>query len=201
MKPPRRVEVLQREPLYEGFFRAERVTLQHEKFQGGLSAPIHREVMIKSAAAGVLPYDPVSDEVLLIEQFRIGALEAGQDGWLLEIIAGYIESGESGEAMVRREAQEEAGQVLGRVEHVMDFLLSPASSSEMFSLYLAEADLRSAGGIHGLASEGEDIRVDVMSLDQAWQAARNGRICNAPALLALQSLMLQKDRLRQRWRA
>ncbi len=200
MQKKRSVEVVKREPLYQGFFSAERLQLRHELFQGGMSPVISREVMFKRAAAGVLPYDPNTEEVCLIEQFRIGAYAAGQEGWLLEIIAGYLENDENGEMMVRREAMEEAGLVLGRVEHVVDVLLSPASCSEQFSLYLAEADLRTAGGIHGLASEGENIRVEVMSLDQAWQAACNQRIGNAPALLALQSLMLQRDRLRQRWR-
>ncbi len=197
----RRFEVLRRDRLYEGFFRAERVHLQHELFHGGMSPPITREVMIKPPAAGVLPYDPQRDEVLLIEQFRVGALQAARGPWLLEIIAGYIEAGESGEDMVRREAQEEAGQSLLRVEHAIDFLLSPASCDEVFSLYVAQADLTQAGGVHGLASEGEDIQVHVMRLEQAWQAALHGRVNNAPALLALQWLRSEKPRLLKRWQA
>lgn len=196
---PRRFEILRREPLYQGFFRAERLHLQHERFAGGMSAPLARELMIKPPAAGVLPYDPLRDEVLLIEQFRVGAIAAARGPWLLEIIAGYIEAGETAEQMVRREAQEEAGQALLRVEHALDFLLSPASCDEKFSLYIAHADLSRAGGVHGLASEGEDIQVHVMRLEQAWQAVLHGRVNNAPAILALQYLRSEKSRLLKQW--
>lgn len=196
---PSKFEIVRREMLYQGFFRAERLTLRHELFHGGFGGEIRREVMIKPRAAGVLPYDPATDQVLLIEQFRVGAIEEPHGAWLLEIVAGYIEEGETGEEMVRRESQEEAGLTVGLVEHALDFLLSPASCNERFSLFLAQADLSRAGGVHGLASEGEDIRVNVMSLDQAWQATLSGRVNNAPALIALQWLMLHRDRIRSRW--
>ncbi len=188
----RKVELVARESLYEGFFRAERVTLRHELFQGGMGPELCREVMYKRAAAGVLPYDPRTDRLLLIEQFRIGAWAAGHEGWLLEIIAGYVEPGEDVEAMVHREAMEEAGIELDRLEPVTRLFLSPASCNEEFDLFLAQADLQHAGGIHGLVSEGENIRVVVLSFDEAMQAALSGKIANAPALLALQALQLRR---------
>lgn len=194
------IETLNREVVYKGFFRLERLTVRYSLFNGGMSAPIVREIFVKPAAAGVLPWDPVTDEILLIEQFRAAAL-AEPSAWLMEIIAGYIEEGETGEVMARREAQEEAGIELLHVEHALDFLLSPGGSNERFSLYVATADLSRAGGVHGLPEEGEDIRVNVMSLDQAWQAVLNGRVNNAPAVIALQWLMLHRDRMRKRWGA
>ena len=101
---------------------------------------------------------------------------------------------------MRREAEEEAGVVLGKVERVMEFMPSPGASDERFALYVASADLSQAGGVHGLPEEGEDIRVNVMSVNQALSALDRGRINNAPCILALQWLALNKPRLLARWK-
>jgi ADP-ribose pyrophosphatase len=96
--------------------------------------------------------------------------------------------------------QEEAGVVLDRVERVMEFLPSCGGSDEQFTLYVASADLSQAGGVHGLPEEGEDIRVNVMSMNQAFAALERGRINSAPCILALQWLALNKTRLLTRWK-
>lgn len=193
------VLVEKRETLFQGFYRLDKLYLTHRQFAGGTGPVITRELFVRPPAVGVLIYDPATDEVLLIEQFRVGALDDVHP-WQMEIVAGLIEPGEQPEEVVRREAMEEAGITLDRVERVMEFLPSPGGSDERFTLYVASADLTQAGGIHGLPEEGEDIRVNVMSVNQALTAVERGRINNAPCILALQWLALNKPRLLARWK-
>lgn len=193
------VLVEQRETLFRGFYRVDKLHLRHRQFAGGTGPLLAREMFVRPPAVGVLVYDADADEVLLIEQFRVGAL-ASPHPWQFEIVAGLVEPGEAPEDVARREALEEAGVTLGPLEKVMDFLPSPGGSDEVFTLYVAGADLGSAGGIHGLPEEGEDIRVNVMSVNQALAALQRGRINNAPCIIALQWLALNKPRLQARWK-
>lgn len=198
---PEDVELVDRRTAYRGFARLDVMELRHRRFAGGMGPVIKREVLIRPVGVGVIIYDPVGDLVLLVEQFRIGALTAGLDSpWQLEVVAGLVDEGELPEHVARREAVEEAGVVLGRTEYLFDFLMSPGSSNERFHLYVAEADLSAAGGVHGLPEEGEDIRVVVCPSDQALDALAAGRITNAPALLALHWFRQNRDRLRADWR-
>jgi ADP-ribose pyrophosphatase len=197
----RKTEVIERVTAFQGYFRLDRYRLRHETFAGGMSAPITREVLERGHAAGVLPYDPRRDEVVLIEQFRIGALAAGRDPWLTEVVAGIVEAGEEHENVARREAREEAGVTIKRLALISDLMLSAGALSETFRLYCGEVDASGAGGIHGLAHEQEDISVEAMKLSRALALLRQGRIANAPAVIALQWLALNKRRLRREWLA
>ncbi|HET8732099.1 MAG TPA: NUDIX domain-containing protein [Moraxellaceae bacterium] len=194
------VAIEKREVLFSGFYRVDKLHLRHRQFAGGLGPLITREMFVRHPAVGVLIYDPDSDEVLLIEQFRVGALESPHP-WQYEIVAGLVEPGESLEDVARREALEEAGVRIGALERVMEFLPSPGGSDESFTLFVARADLSQAGGVHGLSEEGEDIRVNVMSVNQAMAALQRGRINNAPCIIALQWLVLNKPRLQGRWKS
>lgn len=193
------VVVERRETLFKGFYRVDKLHVRHRLFAGGTGPLITREMFVRPPAVGVLVYDADADSVLLIEQFRVGALEDAHP-WQMEIVAGLIEPGESPEDVARRETMEEAGVEIDLLERVMTFLPSPGGSDERFTLYVARADLSGAGGIHGLPEEGEDIRVNVMSTNQALAALASGRIDNAPCILALQWLALNKPRLRARWK-
>lgn len=193
------IVIEKRETLFQGFYRLDKLHLRHRQFAGGMGPLLTRELFVRPPAVGVLIYDPATDEVLLIEQCRVGALDDIHP-WQMEIVAGLVEPGEQPEDVVRREAEEEAGVVLGKVERVMEFMPSPGGSDERFTLYVASADLLQAGGVHGLLEEGEDIRVNVMSVNQALSALERGRINNAPCILALQWLALNKPRLLARWK-
>ena len=193
----RDVEIVEQRAVYQGFSRLEIVRLRHRLFAGGISVIIQRELLMKPEAVGVLIYDPKRDEVLMIEQFRVGALSESNP-WQLEIVAGLVDSvdeDETLEAVVCREALEEAGVELRQVQKLMSYFMSPGGSNEKFTLFVAEADLSNAGGLHGLPEEGEDIRVAVLKSDEAFQALMDGRVSNAPALIALQWLMLNKQHL------
>lgn len=193
------MEVLERKRVYRGYFQIDRYRLRHRLFAGGMSAVITREVAERGHAAGVLPYDPVRDAVVLIEQFRVGALAAGRDPWLIEVVAGIVEPGERHEQVARREAKEEAGVKLRRLVLIADLLLSAGALSETFRLYCGEIAAESAGGLHGLSEEGEDIRAERVPVRKALAMLRAGRIANAPAVIALQWLALNRRRLRTEW--
>jgi ADP-ribose pyrophosphatase len=194
----KRFEILEQTTAYQGFLRLERLLLRHESFRGGWCEPIVREQIAGLGAASVLPYDPVRDEVVLIEEFRTGALDDPQSPWLLEVVSGYREPGESHEAVIRREAMEEAGITLGEVERVGGFYVSPGISTERIELFCAQVDSGSAGGIHGVAEEGEEIRVVVMPASDAI-AEIFRRIDSTGPIILMQWFAANRQRLRRQW--
>jgi ADP-ribose pyrophosphatase len=164
-----------------------------------MSAPIERELFERGHAAAALLYDPGRDEVVILEQFRIGALEVEGGPWLYEIVAGMIDAGESAAAVVRREAIEEAGCDILALEFICEYLVSPGGTSERISLYCAKVDAEGVGGIHGLDEENEDIRVQAVSFAEAWQWLEQGRINSASPIIAMQWLTMHRERLREKW--
>ncbi len=193
-------EILESETVYRGFFRLQRVRLRHSLFAGGWSPPLVREVLRKGHAVAVLLYDPRRDQVVMVEQFRIGALEGPAGPWMLELAAGYVEEGESLEGVAHREVAEETGCRVEALEPIASYHVSPGSDTEIIHLYCARVDAESAEGVHGLADEGEDIRVRVFSFDEAQARIADGTINSATPILALQWLALHRDTLRDRWR-
>ncbi len=197
----RAVEVIEHARAYDGYFRVERYRLRHALFAGGMGRPITREVFERGHAAAVLPYDPARDAVVLIEQFRIGAFAGDRDPWLVEIIAGIMPPHEAPEAVARREALEEAGCTIGRMENIADVIVSPGGCTEIVALYCGEVSTEGVDGVHGLADEGEDIRVQVVDAAVAFEMVRTGAIYSAPPVIALQWLALNRAALRRRWSA
>jgi ADP-ribose pyrophosphatase len=193
------VEVLETETVWKGFFRMDRLRLRHRLFAGSWGEPITREIFERGHAAALLPYDPVRDEVVLIEQFRAAAMTAGADPWLIEIVAGIIEDGETAEEVARRETMEEAGCEVTDIVPVMDVFTTPGGSSERIAIFLGRVDAQGVGGIHGLPGEGEDIRVFTESLDTALARLADGGIVNLIAIAALQWLALNREKLRLEW--
>ncbi|EPN4913506.1 TPA: ADP-ribose diphosphatase [Enterobacter cloacae] len=194
------VEIIARETLYSGFFSMELYRFRHRLFNGEMSGEIRREIFERGHAAVLLPFDPVRDEVVLVEQIRIAAYDVSESPWLLEMVAGMIEEGESVEDVARREALEEAGLIVGRTKPVLSYLASPGGTSERLSIMVGEVDATTADGIHGLADENEDIRVHVVSREQAYQWVKEGKIDNAASVIALQWLQLHYQTLRNEWK-
>lgn len=194
------VEIISRETVCQGYFRLDRYRLRHSIFAGGWSSEVVREVFERGHAVAVLLYDPDRDEVALIEQFRVGAHAAGWNPWLVEIVAGIIEDGEHPDEVARREVREEAGCDSLDLVPVMHAILSPGAASETCKIYCARVDCSTIGGLHGLADEGEDIRVFTLPADEAVAMVKDGRINNSVAIMALLWLALEKDGLRRRWR-
>lgn len=193
-----RVEILDRTVVFDGHFQMVRYRLRHWQFAGGFGPELVREVFARGHAAAVLPYDPVRDEVVLVEQFRAGALAAACEPWLLEPVAGIIEDGESAEEVARREALEEAGLEVLDLAAVCSCFMSPGGSSETVHIYIGRADAAGAG-IFGLPDEGEDIKVHVLPFAKAQTWLDEGHLRVASTLLAMQWLARHHDTLRARW--
>ena len=189
-------EVIEESPIYRGFFSLSQFRLRHTLYGGGWSRPLVRELFHRGRCVAVIPYDPATDRVVLIEQFRIGALSDKAVPWLVEIVAGAIEPGESPEAVARRESMEEAGCLLGELIQIGEFYTTPGGCSEKVSVFcgLVEGDVKD--GVYGLVEEDEDIRVLVISLDEALAWLDRGIIDSAIPALALQWLALNRESLR-----
>jgi len=195
------VEVVEKATVYKDRFQVDRYRLRHKRHDGTWSEPFLREVFERGHAAAVLPYDPVLDRIVLIEQFRPGAYASGRHPWLVEIVAGIIDPGETAEAVVRREAWEEAHVELAEVERIASFLMTPGACTEAVDFFVGRADAAGAGGVFGLAHEHEDIRVFTASTDEAAALLAAGKIENALAIIAIQWLLLNRMQLRDRWGA
>ncbi|WP_318403291.1 ADP-ribose diphosphatase [Photobacterium leiognathi] len=192
------VDILAKETVYQGFFKIVKYRFRHKLFAGDWSGEISREMFERGHAAALLPYDPITDEVVLIEQFRVGAMAGGCEPWQLEIVAGMIDhQDESAEDVVKREAVEEAGLTVAELEKVTRYLSSSGGCSEMLDIFVGTVDSTQAGGIHGLAEESEDIRVHVVSREQAYEWVESGKIENAASIIALQWLQLNYSRLQK----
>ena len=188
-------KLLNREKAYDGFFKVEICQLEHELFAGG-NVTIKRELFHRGDAVAVLLYDPVNDKVVMVEQFRVGALEDETGPWLLEVVAGIVEPGESAKDVAQRECHEEAGLEVHAFESVHSFYPSPGACSERLYLLCGLVDSSKAEGIHGIADEGEDIRVVVMEYEEVENLLGTDRISSASAIIALQWLQLHRERLR-----
>ncbi|MDO8895638.1 NUDIX domain-containing protein [Nitrosomonas sp.] len=195
------VEILEKTICFEGFFRIERYRLRHRLFSGDWSHPLVREVFERGHAAAILPYDPIRDEVVLIEQFRVGALNAPGGPWLMEIVAGIIEADETTEDVVKRESIEEANCIITDLIPLYNFLVSPGGATESVALFCGRVDTTHAGGVHGASEEGEDIKVHVVTVDTALALLQAGKINSVSAIIALQWLALNRDHARTMWAA
>ncbi len=193
------VELVEKTTPHDGYFRIERYRVRHQRFGGGWTEVIDREVFDRGRAAVVLPYDPRRDAVVLIEQFRIGAYAAGLAPWLIEPVAGIIEPGETPEDVARREAVEEAGCKITELEPIGTVMSSPGGCSEVLYLYCGRVDSEGVGGIHGLAHEHEDIRAFVEPVDAVLERLARGEYNNASTVMTLQWLALNRERLKKTW--
>jgi ADP-ribose pyrophosphatase len=197
---PSLVECQNTEVLADAHFRYERLTLHTETFAGKLSPLFRREVLRSGRAAVVLLYDPVLKKLILIEQFRIGAyVNHFPSPWILECVAGMVDEGETSEVAARREAKEETGCEVRRMDYIGSYLSTPGLSDELVSIFIGEVDAARAGGIHGHAAEGEDIRTVIFGEDEALAAMDRGAVVNLMAQVALLWFARHRAELRRRW--
>lgn len=192
-------EIVKRESLYEGFFSMARYHLRFRLFNGGWSQQVTRELMERHSAAGILLYDPILDQVVLIEQFRPGCIGHPQSPWLMEVVAGIISKDEQPRDVVSREANEEAGCEVLDLYPICEYFVSPGGSNEYLWLFCGRIDASDVGGIHGLQDENEDIRTITLSVDEALILLQEGKIKTSPAIISLQWLQLNREWLKQLW--
>lgn len=195
------VRIRLQEATYRGYLKVEAYYLTHRRFDGDWMPEIRREVLRRGAAVAVMLYDPDRDTVLLIEQFRIGAYVNGRPPWVIEIVAGMVEPGEDPAAVARREAFEEAGCEVLDLVPIYDYVVSPGCMDETVSFYCGRITSGGLGGHHGLADEGEDIRVVIKPFEDAWAELAQGRLGNSITIIGMQWLKINRDDLRRRWSA
>lgn len=183
---------------YRGFFELSEFNFDHRRFDGGRSPRVTREAFLAFDAALVLPYDPKADHILLIEQLRFGPMWRDDPcPWVFEPIAGLVDAGEDPADTARREAEEEAGLVLGPLEPMVGVYASPGYSTEFFHCFLGLADFSEfTASASGLDSEHEDIRSHVMSFDDAMALVKSGEINAGPLIMMLYWLAAERGRLR-----
>lgn len=188
------------EPKFKGFFTINEVHVNHRLYQGGTSQTLKREIFERGDAVVLLPYDPITDSVVIIEQFRLGALN-GDTPWQLEFIAGMFGKNEQPIEVAIREAKEEANLDISKddIIEISKFFTSPGGTSECIYMFAAKIDSTGVGGVYGLEEEGEDILVHVMSRTDAMLLLAQGKICNASTVIGLQWLQLNYSRLQRSW--
>lgn len=194
-----RIAVLEQTVAYDGHFKIIRYRLRHRLFAGGMSRDLMREVFERGHAVAVLPFDPERNQVVLIEQFRIGGVGVIDNPWLIEPVAGIIEPGERAPEVARREAAEEAGLELLDLVPACTYFASPGGSTETCQVFIGRIDAAGAGGIFGRADEGEDIKAHVVPLATALEWLGDGRIHAVTTVVALQWLALHRAGLEGRW--
>lgn len=183
---------------YEGFFQLRPFSLRYRKFDGGWSARLDRECFVAWDVALVLPYDPVADTVLLIEQLRFGPIHRGDPApWVLEAVAGVVDAGETPEEAARRETLEEAGVAPSQLLRAPTGYASPGYSTEFYHCFIGLSDLGTGGtGAGGLDEENEDIRTHVVPFSRAMELVTSGEINAMPLAMLLCWLATQRDALR-----
>ena len=195
------VVVTERTSPYRGYMRLDHYHLKHTTFDGEWSTNLSREVLERGHAVSVLPYDPFKNEVVLIEQFRIGAYTAPHTSpWQIECVAGMIEPHQLPEDTAYRETEEETNLRILDLEPIHTYLSSPGCTSETIQMFCGHVDASDVGGIHGLINEGEYIRAFSTSVEEAFNWLGNGRIENGMTIIALQWLKLNLNVINSKWR-
>ncbi len=190
------VKILKKDAVYNGFFRMEKYQLQHTLFAGGWSGEMTRECFVRGNCVAVVLYDVQRDKVILIEQFRVGAIHNPiNTPWLIEIVAGIMEDGETAEDVARRESLEEAGCEILELIRINSFYLSPGGSSEKITLFCGLINSENVGGLHGVADEHEDILVRAVPFAEAYEMVERNEIDSVIPILALQWLAFHRHKL------
>jgi ADP-ribose diphosphatase len=190
---------------WSGRFAVDLIRFRHRRFDGSMSDARTWELWRRGPAVALVPYDPVTDTVVLIEQFRLPALAAGLDPVMVELPAGLMEDGERPEPAMHRELWEEMRLRADRLERIGAYLLSPGGCDEALELYVGRvrapaADAEGIAGHAGAELEGEDIRTRVWPAERAIAMALAGRIPNSVAAIGLLWLAAKRVTLREKWR-
>ena len=186
------------ETVWKGRTQLDVVRYRNRRFDGAMSGVRTWEVWMRGHAVGVLPYDPRTDQLVMIEQFRYPAMLAGVDPVMLEVPGGFMDAGETEEQTAAREMQEEMHLATDRVHRVGHFVLTAGGSDESVTIFAGRiaappADADGIAGYAGLASELEDIRIRVLPADEAIENALAGRYSNSITVMALLWFAAKRD--------
>ncbi len=184
-------KIINKKNLYSGFFGLNKYEFIHEKHNGDWTNKIDREIFTGAHVSTLLPYDPLKEEIILIQQFRAGVLSRYDEDYLYEIVAGIIDEGENPEETARRECFEETGCKVKKIIPIQSYFPAPGSSESYYHLYLGEIDTFEGKRIRGLHSENEDILVKSFKVEVLRNMLREKQIINGLTLIALQWFFLE----------
>lgn len=195
--------VLSDEVVWDGRFPLQRIRFRRPRFDGAESGIQTWELWRRGGAVAVLPWDPWTDRVALIEQFRLPALAAGFDPVMVECPAGLMEPTEDPAEAARRELLEETGLVADRMLPMGRYILNQGGSDENITIFLARTRLPEPGpaGTHGLDHEHEDIRLMVLDAADAIAMLDDNRMANATGALCLSGFARRRAGLLNEWTA
>lgn len=193
------VTVLNKKVIWQGYFKMLKYRFTHSLFGGGTSDVVERELFERDTAVAVIPYDPVRDQIVMVEQIRVGAFKHDINPWMVELVAGMIEEGEESLDVAKRELHEETGLRCNRIEKIMSYLVSPGGTSECIELYIAEIDASKASAIAGLEEESEDIRTLTLDVKEALKRLSTAKFQNGVTIVGLQWLALNHRDIKKRW--
>ena len=196
----KKYDILLREVLFQGYFRVDRLHVQHDRFDGSQGPVYTREIYHRSPlVAGVLLFDPQHDKVVLIEQFRAGAAASGHNPFLTEIVLGMVDAGETPEQAAIRETKEETGCHVQDLMPIASYFTSPGGTSEYVHLFAGRINAPAQGGVFGKDGEDEDILVHVLDAPRAISLLYANKIRDAQTMVALQWFATHHTDLRSRW--
>lgn len=174
--------------------------MRFRTFAGNWSKTVTRYVLNKLHAAGVLLFDPIEDYVVLVEQFRIGAMQAEINPWILEPVLGLIEKEDNPLDTAIREAKEEAGCHVIDILPICNYLVSPGTTNEATYLFCGKVNNFNSGSIHGLIEEHEDIKAHAIPTKKAFAMLSDGDLLSASTIISLQWLQLNHKQLIKSWK-
>lgn len=185
--------------VFKGHYKLLCHQLQYRLFSGEMGETLQRECFTTTPSVGVLLYDPKEDKIVLVQQFRIGALQDANSPWLVELIAGVIDTPDTPENIAKKETLEEAAIHIEQLHSFMRYWVSPGCSNEFMELFCGLIDSRHLpdSQIQGSKAEHEDIRVLVCTRSSAYEALKKGLISSASAIIALQWLELNYQHLQK----
>jgi ADP-ribose pyrophosphatase len=191
-------EIHKKKLAYDGHFKLTKYELSHEKYDGESTQVLQRELVGRNDAVAMVAYDPITDEIVLVEQFRVGAMGEEQP-WLIEIVAGLIDEGESPEQVSIRESQEEIGCTPSELIKIAGFYTSPGGNSEWIHLYIGKISVDELAESGGLDEEGEDIKIIVVPASDVPYMLSTGEVRSAIAIIGLQWFVMNRENIRQEW--
>jgi len=199
------VQIQQKDLLWRhanNFYQVYRLAYSQPVFGSSDCYDVHRTLVTKRNCVIVLPYDPVLDQVVLLEQVRAAAVyEQVAEPSLIESCAGIIDEGDTPESAARRELAEECGLTGLAWEWVADYWVSPGWTTERATVYCVCVDARQLQTFAGLQEEQETMHVFPVDTDVVFQWLDAGKLDNSGLLISIQWLSRHRAALRERWQA
>lgn len=196
---PKKVDIVSKKRVYDGFFKIDEAHLKHELYNGEMSPELVRLNFERGDSAAVVLHDPLADTIIMTEQFRYPVYtKENEKAWILEIPAGSIEENENADPTItlRRELMEEIGYSVTSYRKIATFFVSPGGTSERIHLFYSAITPKNkiaSGG--GLVTEGEDVRMVSVNLTAALYKISIGEIMDAKTIIGLQWLQINKPTL------